>query len=72
MALNAVMERDSENPTPTLDKEPKFQKLFFIFTIYCNYSFLGFILLVLSQNLHDLIASGNKIGHCFTVKWLMA
>jgi hypothetical protein len=22
MALNAVMERDSENPTPTLDKEP--------------------------------------------------
>lgn len=23
MALNAVMERDSENPTPTLDKEPK-------------------------------------------------
>ena len=24
MALNAVMERDSENPTPTLDKEPFF------------------------------------------------
>jgi len=22
MALNAVMKRDSENPTPTLDKEP--------------------------------------------------
>ena len=28
MALNAVMERDSENPTPTLDKEPFFN--FFI------------------------------------------
>ena len=23
MALNAVMERDSQNPTPILDKEPK-------------------------------------------------
>jgi len=23
MALNTVMERDSQNPTPTIDKEPK-------------------------------------------------